>query len=233
MELVISYIAKAIVLFTSMALYVYLFSSIIPKFIMQLRCKKENTCDRGIKKFIYPNGRCILYETELKIRGYVSSYVLYTENGYKYLKCRTAQKINRLRYDVYAFDNKNKLIDIVEVNEVIGYNEYSNAVLLPPETSYARFVLRKADSLYASKEIVAVYPLWQYIVCASVVALATACESAIIYLLSRNLILNALRLKIALSSPILMLIFTVAISLIVAGLTVLAYRRKCKKVINR
>jgi hypothetical protein len=45
--------------------------------------------------------------------------------------------------------------------------------------------------------------------------------------------LNALRLKIALSSPILMLIFTVAISLIVAGLTVLAYRRKCKKVINR
>ena len=130
-------------------------------------------------------------------------------------------------------DNKNKLIDIVEVNEVIGYNEYSNAVLLPPETSYARFVLRKADSLYASKEIVAVYPLWQYIVCASVVALATACESAIIYLLSRNLMLNALRLKIALSSPILMLIFTVAISLIVAGLTVLAYRRKCKKVINR
>ena len=233
MTLVISYIAKAIVLFTSMALYVYLFSAIIPKFIMKLGCKKENTCDRGIKKFIYPNGRCILYEPELKIRDYISSYVLYTENGYKYLKCRTAQKINHMRYDVYAFDNKNRLIDIVAVNEVVGYNEYSNDVYLPPETSYARFVLRKADSLYASREIVAVYALWRYIVCASVVAVATAVEAAIIYVISKNIIFDALRLKMQISSPMLMLIFTVVISLITAGLTVLAYRRKCKRVINR
>ena len=91
MELVISYIAKAMVLFTSMALYVYLFSSIIPKFIMKLRCKKENTCDRGIKKFIYPNGRCILYETELKIRGYVFIaviFVSYVLELFKYLVLR-------------------------------------------------------------------------------------------------------------------------------------------------
>lgn len=233
MEVVVSYVAKALVFFTSMVLYVYLFSAIIPKFIMKLRCKKENTRDRGIKKFIYSNGRCILYETELKVRNYVSSYALYTENGYKYIKCKTARNIRHLRYDVYTFDKNNKLIDIIEVNETIDNGEYTNSVLLPPETSYARFVLRKADSFYASKEIIAVYPLWRYIVCGVVVAMATALESAVMYLISRNIIVDALRLRMELSTPIRMTIFTAVISLIVAGLTILAYRRNCKKVINK
>ena len=152
---------------------------------------------------------------------------------YKYIKCTTARNIRHLRYDVYTFDKNNKLIDIIEVNETIDNGEYTNSVLLPPETSYVRFVLRKADSFYASKEIIAVYPLWRYIVCGVVVAMATALESAVMYLISRNIIVDALRLRMELSTPIRMTIFTAVISLIVAGLTILAYRRNCKKVINK
>ena len=105
--------------------------------------------------------------------------------------------------------------------------------MLPPETSYARFVLRKADSRYASNEVIAVYAIWRYIVCAAVVAMATACESMLIYVLAKDLMINALRIRIELSGLLLMMVFTVGISLLVAGLTILAYRRNCKKVINR
>ena len=233
MEIVASYVAKALMLFTSMFLYVYLFSSIIPRFIMKLGCKKENTNDRGIKKFIYPDGRCILYEPELKVRDYVSSYAIYTENGYKWLKAKAAQGVRRIRFDVYTFNNKNELIDIIEGNALIGSDGYSGEMMLPPETSYARFVLRKADSRYASNEVIAVYAIWRYIVCAAVVAMATACESMLIYVLAKDLMINALRIRIELSGLLLMMVFTVGISLLVAGLTILAYRRNCKKVINR
>lgn len=233
MELVISYIAKALVLITSMILYVYLFSAIIPRFIMRLSCKKENTRDRGLKKFIYPNGRSVLYEPELSVRKYVSNYALYTEDGYKYIKCKTAPQVKYLKYDVYAFDNQNKLVDIINVKERLSESGYTSAVALPPETSYVRFVLRKADAEYFSNQEIAVYSPIRYCVCAGVVAFATAIEAAAIYSFVKDLLINALRLRIELSSPVGMTFMTLLISSLVAGLTILAYRRNCKKVINR
>lgn len=233
MELVVAYIAKGLVLVLSMVLYVYLFSAIIPKFIMKLSVKGENTRDRGLKKFTYSNGRCILYETELSIRKYITNYALYTEDGYKYIKCQVSDGIANLKYDVYAFDNRNKLIDIISVTETLGEERFTSSVSLPPETSYARFVLRKVDNEYSSKAIYVNYSIARYIICASIVALATAIESAFIYVVVKDILINALRLKIELSSSLRMIISTILISLVVAGLTVLAYRRNSKKVINK
>ena len=127
---------------TSIVLYVYLFSVIIPKGIMRIKLKYQGTCDRGLKKFIYPNGRCVLYEPELLIRKYIPLYALYTEDGYKYLKCKATERVSYLRYDVYAFDNRNKLIDIIGVAEAIGADRYTDNVSLPPATSYVRLVVR-------------------------------------------------------------------------------------------
>ena len=233
MEFIIACIAKFLVLIISMVLYVYIFSSIIPKFVMKLRMKNENTRDRGVKKFIYSNGRSVLYETELSIRKYVSNYALYTEDGYKYIKCQVADGINSLCYDVYAFDNSNALIDIVAVSETIVEKGYTSSVSLPPETSYVRFVLRKVDNEYSSKKVYVDYPVARYIICAGIVAVATAIESALIYIAVKDFLINALEIKIELASNIRMIISTILISLIVAGLTVLAYRRNTKKVINK
>lgn len=241
MEVIISYIAKVLVLITSMVLYIYLFSAIIPKFIMRLKCKKENTRDRGIKKFIYDNGRCVLYEPELSVREYVSNYALYTEDGYKYIKCKTARELKSIRYDVYVFDNRNKLIDIVNVNETLKEKGYTSAVMLPPETSYVRFVLRRADAMYSSNKVIATYSPIRYCICAGVVAIATAIEATFIYSFVREIYLlatealykNGLRLQLTIIGPVGMIFMILGISLIAAGLTVLAYRRNCKKVINR
>lgn len=233
MELVVAYIAKALMLITSMILYVYLFSSIIPRFIMKISVKKENTRDRGVKKFIYPNGRCVLYETELAIRRYVGTYALYTEDGYKYIKSKAASDVYSLKYDVYAFNNKNKLIDIISVSETLGEDKYTDSVALPPETSYVRFVLRRVNNQSFSNNILAGYSFSRYAVCATVVALATAIEAAFIYVIFKDIFINALKLKIKLSGPVGMTFTVLGISLLVAGLTILAYRRNCKRVINR
>ena len=232
-EFIVTYIAKGLLLFISMILYIYLFSSVIPNFIMKLRVKGENTCDRGLKRFTYPNGRCVLYETELGVREYVSSYALYTEDGYKYIKCKAAPYVSALRYDIYAFNVNNKLIDVIGVSEVLGKDCYTESVALPPETSYVRLVLRRADDKYYSNSLLLGYSPVRYVVCATVVALATALEGTLIYVLAKDILFNALRIKIQLASVTGMIFAIMGIALTVAGLTVLAYRRNVKKVINK
>ena len=233
MDIWVAYIAKGIVLVLSMILYVYLFSVIIPKFIMRLKLKKENTQDRGLKKFVYSNGRCVLYETELSARKYISNYALYTEDGYKYIKCLAVGTVRNLSYDIYAFDNRNKLIDIIAVSEVLGEERYTTSVALPPETSYVRFVLRKVDNEYSCKKVYADYSIARYIICASLVALATAFEASFMYKVLKDILINALQIKLELSSSLRMIVTVTIISLVIAGLTVLAYLRNSKKVINR
>lgn len=232
-DLLIPYVAKGLMLFTSIVLYIYLFSAIIPRFIMKVKMEGTNTCDRGIKKFIYPNGRCVLYEPELEIRKYITAYTLYTEGGYKYIKCKATDRVSYLRYDVYAFDNRNKLIDIIGVSEAIDTDRYTDSVSLPPETSYVRLVLRRVDKEYFSSRVLVKYSLSSYLICSIVVALATVLESMFLCVLLKDLLLNAFALKIDLLGHVAMIAVIVAISLAVAGFTVLAYRRNCKKVINR
>lgn len=234
---IISDIAKIVMFVASMVLYVYLFSSIVPRFIMKLSCKKENTRDRGIKKFKYSNGRAVLYEPEFAVRDYVTNYVLYTEDGYKYIKCKVAPHVNALKYDVYAFDNRDELIDIVTVLEVVAKNEFTDSVLLPPETSYVRLVLRRVDNEYESNEILAHYSKKRTVACMVVVAVATALESMIVYSLIKDYVENSMGagsyVHEIVVKPWGMVLLTLINSAIAAGLTFLAYRRNCKKVINR
>ena len=233
MELIVAYVAKALVLVLSMILYVYLFSRVVPRFIMKLKMVDENTRDRGLKKFVYPNGRCILYETELSARRYVGSYALYTEDGYKYIKCKVADDVGFLKYDVYAFDNQNNIIDIIEVMEYIDKERYTSALSLPPDTSYVRFVLRAVDKKYFSSKVLANYSIIQYGICAGVVALATAIEASLIYSLLKDILKEGLKIRIGISGAFGMTVMVLGISLLTAGLTVLAYMRNSKKVINR
>lgn len=240
MEIIMSYIAKGIVLIMSMVLYVYLFSTVVPKFIMKLRCK-VNTCDRGIRKYKYPDGRCVVYEPEISLRKYVESYALYVRDGYKYITCKTTENVRDMRYEVYAFDTNDKLIDILSVLETVK-NRCTQEVSIPPETSYVRLVIRKVDNEYYSKKVVAEYSTFSYCLCATVVAVATLIESFIVYFLIKDVLTNiyvvnffihVLRVKIDVMGIFGMFFMAILISLIVAGLTVLAYRRNCKKVINK
>lgn len=235
MELVVAYVAKAVLLITSVVLYMYLFLKIIPNFIMKAGLKNKNitTYDRGLKKFIYPEGRCVLYEPELAARRYVKSYALYTEGGYKYIRCKVADGVGNLWYDVYAFDNRNKLLDVIWVAEELSLARYTASVALPPETSYVRFVLRQADNDYFSDKALLGYSKLRYVISSVIVALSTFVESMFMYVIIRDLIINAFKLEIGLLHPLIMILVSIGISAIITVFTILVYRRNSKKVINR
>lgn len=235
MENLLTGIAKAIVLIISITLYLKLFSSLIPGVIMRLSCKRENTRDRGIKKYVYENGRCVVYEPDVNARKYVKKYSLYTEDGYKYMQCKLVDKIHYIKYDVYAFDNADKLLDIITVNQYVDVGEeYSSPIAIPPETSYVRFVLRKVDAKYASNKVLVGYSPVRYAICGTVVGIATAVETAIFYVCFRDilLLLNS-RFKYYMLDTTEMVIVGSIICCVTVGLTLLAYHRNSKKVINR
>ena len=235
MENLLLGIAKGIVLIISLALYLKLFSSLIPGAIMRLSCKGETTRDRGLKKYVYEGGRCVVYEPDVNVRKYVKKYSLYTENGYKYLQCKISDRIRYIKYDVYAFDNKGKLLDIVTVNDYVEVgDEFSSAVAIPPETSYVRFVLRKIDSKYVSNKVLVGYTPSRYAICGVVVGLATAIETAIVYICFNDILLliNSGFKKYIIGTTGMIVVGTIICCLTV-GLTLLAYYRNSKKVINR
>lgn len=234
-EVLLLSVAKAIVFIISIILYLRLFSSLIPGSVMHLKCKGTRTKDRGIKKYIYENGRCVVYEPEINVRKYVKKYSLFTEDGYKYMQCELAQQVHYIRYDVYAFDHADKLIDVINVNENVDYSsEYSQEVALPPETSYIRFVLRKVDDMYCCKKSYVGYSLASYIACGIIVGLATAVETAIVYIALRD-IMEAIRFKLdmLILDTSEMIVAGVIVCCITVTLTLLAYYRNSKKVINR
>ncbi len=235
MENLLLGIAKGIVLIISIILYLKLFSSLIPGTIMRLSCKHENTRDRGIKKYIYENGRCVVYEPEINVRKYVKKYSLYTENGFKYMQCKLADRIHYIKYDVYAFDNRDKLLDIITVNENVDVgDEYSSSVAIPPETSYVRLVLRKVDAKYVSNQVLVGYSHIRYAICGTVVGIATAVETAIIYICLRDILLliNYKFERFILDTPA-MIVIGALVCCATVGFTLLAYHRNSKKVINR
>lgn len=236
MEEIIICVAKAVVFFISIVLYLKLFSSMIPGFIMRLRCKKENTRDRGIKKLVYQNGRCVVYEPELNFRKYVSKYALFTEDGYKYMQCKLASSVHYIRFDVYAFDNTNKLIDVINVNEYVDMSEkYTSKIALPPETSYTRLVLRKVDNQYAFKGALLEYSPIRYAICGSVIALATAIELTVMYSIFKDFFEFLLKSKsdLVVLSGEKMLVVGIIVTCIVTGLTLLSYYRNSKRVMNK
>ena len=132
----------------------------------------------------------------------------------------------------FRFAVNNKLIDILSVLETVN-NGCTQEVSIPPETSYVRLVLRRVDNEYYSRKIVAEYSVFSYCLCAIVVAVATLVESFIVYFLAKDILISGLRLRMTLIGVGGMFFMAILISLIVAGLTVLAYRRNCKKVINK
>ena len=105
---------------------------------------------------------------------------------------------------------------------------------LPPETSYIRFVLRKVDDMYCCKKSYVGYSLASYIACGIIVGLATAVETSIIYIALRD-IMEAIRFKLdmLILDTSEMIVAGVIICCITVTLTLLAYYRNSKRVINR
>ena len=133
-----------VVVLLEIILYFILSISVIPK-VLRAKCGFRESADRGLRKYRYPSGRSVVYEPHPSIRKYVTNYVLFTNNGYKYLKCKLDEEISRLKYSVIMFNNRNRVIDVLEVDER-NFSEFETAELqLHQDTSYILLKLNEVN----------------------------------------------------------------------------------------
>lgn len=238
-ELIISVATKVIIFLLSSGLYMFLIMKAIPKFTLKHQSVGARTRDRGIKKYTFEDGRAVVYEPDFAYRKYVHQYMLISKNKHKFIKCRVNESIRHIKYDVIAYNNKHQILDIIGVEERMDSSKYTDSVLLPADTSYVSFVLRKVDSMFLSSEVKVKYSKTSMIVCAAIVILLTVFYGIIVNYCFTNLweVMKYSKLtknwgleKLATGKVV---VWSSIIGAIEAALVTRVYRIKNVKVINR
>ena len=170
MEQVIQSILLLFLMILELILYFILMVTVVPK-ILKIGCSVRESFDRGLKKYRYPTGRGIAYEPHPSIRKYIHRYILFTNDGYKYVKCKLDESITQLNYTVIMFDRKNKVIDVIDISEKNTQQGETQAVLLHPDTSYITLILDSVNDLNFDHEPVQECKIWRL----SLFALCVSC----------------------------------------------------------
>lgn len=132
--------AWGILLFAGIALYVLLVTAVLPYFLLSPSMRPKKTGDRGIKKYVFPEGRGVVYEPALRYRKHINRYMLFEYKGNKYLKLKLDSGVISAECEVALYNNRGKVVKVI--SGVFGNkNGESEAVIIPRETSYAAMTL--------------------------------------------------------------------------------------------
>lgn len=145
MENIVNAVCLAILLIIEIAAYLILIGVFMPKWIVRVRCVIKESLDRGLKKYTFPSGRGVVYEPYPSVRKYINRYTLFTNDGYKYIKCHLDSGVKKLNYSVVMFNNRNKVIDVIDINEIKPRCCETDTVAIHPDTSYVSLVLTSVN----------------------------------------------------------------------------------------
>ena len=141
-------VIKQIFLFVEIPIIVTVFAcvagSILPMIFLRTRYSYGEGLGRGLKKYTYPDGRGVLYEPHPSIRKYIHKFLLFTREGYKYLKLSFDEGVGVIYYSVVMLNNRDKVVGVLDVDEKPMGAE-SASILLHPDTSYVSVILRSVD----------------------------------------------------------------------------------------
>jgi hypothetical protein len=180
MEPTVNAICLLILTLISLWAYGALIGSIVPKYIIKVRCSVKKSNDRGIKKYTFPSGRGVVYEPHPSFRKYVKRYVLFTHNGYKYFKGLFDINVMKLNYSIVMFNNKNEVIDVISVNERIHDNLATKSVPIHQDTSYVSFILNSVNDVTFDQRSLFYRSFMDVIIYAITVMLLSFSEFAIV-----------------------------------------------------
>ena len=124
--------------------YAFILGTVIPKYFLVLEYR-GSVNGRGLRKYSFPSGRAVTYETHPALRRFIPMYALICKDGFKYLKINSAPSVYYLNYDIVAFDNVGRVIEIINVKEHIRTGECAKSVIIPAETSYISLVLYRVN----------------------------------------------------------------------------------------
>lgn len=140
-EIIIGYALEAVLFIVLISIYAITVGTLLPRLLLKTKYIPGAPTDRGLRKYVFPEGRGVVYEPHPSIRKYVKLYVLFVKDGAKYIRCKLADSVSFFGYAVAVFDNQNRVIDVVKVNDTVFSDGTSKSVRLPKETSYVGFIL--------------------------------------------------------------------------------------------
>ena len=135
-DLIFSFIAQVILIIAGSILYVFLISRLLPTKLLKPKNKTLASSDIGIKKYVFDDGRGIVYIPDSRSQKYLTQYVLSENSGEKFLTCQFDNRVITTEYKITVFDCDNKVIDTITVYDTPDQSEISRAVHLPFSTSY-------------------------------------------------------------------------------------------------
>lgn len=144
----------AVAVFASISIYIFLVSSVLPDLLLKQRYDASKEGDRGIRRYTFEGGRAIVYEPSAPYRKYLKQYILSVNGNEKYIKCKFAEQVTAVRYEVIAFDKNDRLLDTVRIEEHIFAEKgnISNAAMLPMQTAYVKVVLCSVNGVILDNE---------------------------------------------------------------------------------
>lgn len=226
MENVLDTVALAMLLIMSLVLFVILMVTLIPRFFLRVRYDLERGLGRGIKKYKYPSGRAVVYEPHPVIRKYINRYILFTNDGYKYLRCLVDAGVRSLDFELIMLNNKNKVIDSVKVLADIGGSSQSGDILLHPDTSYVAINLIRANGIDVKKLVKGYFTAAQLGIYFGVMALISFVELLFASEALGRLLALILEKKVFLGASGFYFIASVMISVIAVALVLINFGRK-------
>lgn len=138
---ILFYLVAAVFFLVSLVLYVLLTACILPRLLLGYRFSPDNMRDRGVKKYLFENGRAIVCLPDPELRPYIPQYILSDHSGERFLKCMLQSGIFSLHYYVFAFDANDRQIQVLEVKDPVPVPGSSKAVALPLNTAYVTLSL--------------------------------------------------------------------------------------------
>ena len=151
-ESIIKALCLVVIFILEIIAYLAVTGTVLPSLFMKVRCSVTKPRDRGMRKYVFPEGRAVAYEPEPVTRKYIHRYVLFVSEGYKYLKCRVDEAVGYINYTVVMFNNKDKVIDVIDVKEKSLKDAETAAVRLHPDTSYIALIPNAINGVRIHKE---------------------------------------------------------------------------------
>lgn len=153
MESIIKLIILAVLGITELVAYFIFVGTFLPKKLLKIHVSVDQSTDRGLKKYVYPTGRGVSYEPHPSFRKYIKNYILFTNDGYKYVKCRLVEGVHTIDYSVIMFNSKNQIIDMIDVKQTGIRACKTEQVMLHEDTSYISLILTSANGKALPKSV--------------------------------------------------------------------------------
>lgn len=157
MKEIVLAVTMVLLIAASLCLYTMLMAKVFPKYIIKRRYVIKEHLGRGLKKFLALEGRAVVYEPHPSIRKYIRKFSLTAQNGYKYLECSIDSMVDKIRYTVMMMNNKNELIDALDVQDYTKDSVITHPIYLHPDTSYVAIAVQSVNDVVLSDVDISYY----------------------------------------------------------------------------